>query len=36
MLNNLNTFLPVIHDQFIPTSYTHEVEENNLEENSFP
>lgn len=30
MLNNLNTFLPVIHDQFIPTSCTHEVEENNL------
>lgn len=31
MLNNLNTFLPVICDLFIPTSYTHEVEENNLE-----
>lgn len=30
MLNNLNTFLPVISDLFIPTSYTHEVEENNL------
>lgn len=30
MLNNLNTFLPVIHE-FIPTSCTHEVEENNLD-----
>lgn len=30
MLNNLNTFLPVIRDLFIPTSYTHEVEENHL------